>query len=317
MPRIVSLGAALSAVLAGIGLSQFDNPFERVLPWFALVPFFVTLYANRHSLGRRWLDGLSFGWILCAWALHPLVQADLADAGGCEAGFGSLLWILVRNGTLWFAISFLCGVFAAGSGYFFRSRLRVISVALLALFWCGLEHIRTSFLPITIPWIEIGESIDPGSPESQVASAIGVSGLGCLLVFVNLAFATVIIDRVPVRQVLLTLVAFGIVVLSFLKSDVDEARENRGDEPPKELRLGVVQVESLDAAESLEFAGTILGSSPRVVVFPELAFLADSDELPIVRVRVEEFARREGVAVIAGVGTIDADENTVASADTG
>jgi len=300
MPLRMVLGSLLSAALVGVGFTAAEGPVERLLPWFAMVPLLVALHSARERGGSRWLHGITFGWILCAWSLHPLVQADLAAAGGADAIIFDVLGVVLRNGVLWTALSLHFGAFAWASGLLFRSRYLSVSLVGLPIVWVAIEVFRSSFSPIPVSWILLGESIDSGDPETGIVSIAGVVGLGGAIVFTNVAFALVVVERRAARQFLLA--ALG--CLAFAACYIEGTTSGTDTFARHSVRIGIVQIDERSVDTTLEFADQIIGSYPDLVVFPGLAFVVPESFRLDLEGKLLEFARLRKVDVIAGVGLI-------------
>jgi len=304
MPRAIFLGGLLSAILVAIGFRPSgEGVFERVLPWFALTPLIISLHRNRHRGRRRWLHGLTFGWILCACALHPLVQNDLSLAGGRDAGLRELCIVLGRNGLLWTALALTWGTFSWAGGLLLRSRMVTVPLLGLPVLWAGLEYFRASISPIPISWLLLGESLDPGSPESFASSTIGVLGLGALLVLTSTAFALLVSEARISRQVLLPALACMVVVACYFHGLRPEDETGT-----KTLRAGIVQIESVHTEETLELASRIVSSDPQLVVFPETMFLTSDARRNALEERLVDFARVARSEILTGIGSRSDDE---------
>lgn len=164
------LGGPLSAALLGLCFEPFHS---RVLVWIALVPLFFSLWRSRSRPGLRLAHGLSFGWILAAFSLSWMFEE-----GGSVAS-------VLHGAVVWTVPAFLVGVFALAAGPVFRFRSSLLTALALPGLWTGLDVIRGYVLSGASPWagqwLSLGYGLSPDAPETQVASLVGVYGLGFLI----------------------------------------------------------------------------------------------------------------------------------------
>jgi apolipoprotein N-acyltransferase len=297
--RVPILGGLISALLLSFGL---PGAAGRLLPWFALVPFFFSLHRHRETALGRWLHGLSFGWLVALHQLTPFFRPFLEEASrGGQAGGGALALAGLQVGALWMLWALQWGLFAGASGLLLRQRSLWPALAGLPLLWAGLEALPPE------AWLfpSLGGALEPSAPESQAASLAGVAGLSAAMVFASTAFLLSIVERGWGRQVLFAAAGCGAFLLCHLHGTVSSAR----DLEPVTVRVGLVQAESGDIDELLLQARTLISRHPpELLVFPEEAFRRRLSEAAAL---LEELAREHDLVVIAGAAQ---DESAAAGA---
>jgi apolipoprotein N-acyltransferase len=183
------LGGPISAVLLGLSFGPHGSP---ALPWFALVPFFLSLHRHRASAVKRLLHGLGFGWTLSVGFLPWVFTAVRQGGGDPEAGGVPILVAVMLSAVAWTAIAAHHALFALAAGPILRLPGRLALLVALPVLWTGLEVARGPFFPWEVPfianWLTLGYSVPAGSPESQVASLLGVHGMSFIVATATTSF---------------------------------------------------------------------------------------------------------------------------------
>ena len=279
----VFLGGPLSAMLLSLCFLEHDGILERTIPWFSLIPLFISLDRHRRNLKWRLMHGLFFGLILYCW---PLVSwnepANLATMWTSLLMMGS--WML----------------FCAAGGALLRYPSRLTVVPGLAILWTGLEFLRSECIPASVPWMQLGQTLKPENPEGQFAAVIGLAGLGFAICLVNGAFFLSLRERRWRVQFFAALAGTGAVVGLLISGGLVGSR---AQQPPREtLRIGLVQTGAGGNSEHLKLARQLLNSEPQLIFFPGNAFMAAPGK-PSIPAELEVFAREEGVEMlVAGMG---------------
>ena len=284
----VFFGGPLSAMLLSLCFLEQDGVLQRTIPWFGLLPLFISLDRHRHNLKWRLLHGLFFGFILYCW---PLVLSGdwnktsiLATAWASLPMIGS--WML----------------FCAAGGVLLRKPSRLAIVPGLALAWTGIEYLRVECIPLAGPWMQLGQALKPENPEGQLAAAIGLTGLGFALCLVNGTFFLALRERRGRVQFFATLVGTGAAISLLSIGGFLGAILRYLEHPPREaLRIGLVQTDDGGSEDHLKLARQLLSSEPQLIFFPADAFAARPDSQPGIQTELETFAREENVTLVAGM----------------
>ena len=282
----VFLGGPLSGMLLSLCFFDEGGLLERTIPWFGLLPLLISLERHRYNLQWRLLHGFFFGAIICCWPL-------LAPGGGAEDSLLSTLWTSLVMTASWM-------LFCAVGGILFQKPSPLALPPAIAVAWCGIEHLRTEYLPSASPWLQLGELLGPGNPEGGMATVVGLTGLGFLVCLVNTTFFLALRERRARSQLLAVLAAssgvLAMVGLGSLGEDPGRNNDKRGDEG---LRIGLVQSAG-DGDKLLNLARQLLNSRPRLILFPPLDLEATGDA-PGFKAVLDTFVQKEGVAVAAAV----------------
>ena len=284
----VFFGGPLSAMLLSLCFLEQDGVLQRTIPWFGLLPLFISLDRHRHNLKWRLLHGLFFGFILYCW---PLVLSGdwnktsiLATAWASLPMIGS--WML----------------FCAAGGVLLRKPSRLAIVPGLALAWTGIEYLRVECIPLAGPWMQLGQALKPENPEGQLAAAIGLTGLGFALCLVNGTFFLALRERRGRVQFFATLVGTGAAISLLSIGGFIGAMLRYLEHPPREaLRIGLVQTDDGGSEDHLKLARQLLSSEPQLIFFPADAFAARPDSQPGIQTELETFAREENVTLVASM----------------
>lgn len=212
---IVFLGGPLSAALLGVCLPPFET---RILPWFALLPFLLSLHRQRdRPLGRlAHAAGLALGVAIIS--LPGVAGALTGSDQGTGAGWSALRTIPVPILGL--------SAFALAAGPILRGRGALCPLVGLPVLWAGLEVLLGAAAPAALgvagglgagasPFDAggegtmfpgggtglLGHAVPPGLPEARIATAIGVHGLGLLIVLAATCFLMVLREARALRQV--------------------------------------------------------------------------------------------------------------------
>ena len=280
----VFLGGPLSAMLLSLCFLEHDGILERTIPWFSLIPLFISMDRHRHNLKWRVMHGLFFGLILYCW---PLVSwnepPNLATVWASLLMMGS--WML----------------FCVAGGILLRYPSRLTVVPGLAILWTGLEFLRSECIPASVPWMQLGQTLKPGNPEGQFASVIGLAGLGFAICLVNGAFFLTLRERQRRVQFFAALAGTGAVVGLLISGGLVGSKTQRLEQPPREtLRIGLVQTGGGGNSEHIRLARQLLNSEPQLMFFPGNAFMPAPGKSSI-PAELKAFAREEEVTLLAGI----------------
>ena len=307
------LGGPISALLLGIAFTSQQTSFERVLPWFCLVPLFISLWRHRDSTRRRAIHGLTFGVIFCALTFHSVFRSELAALAGSEdASTVVILRAVGLSAIDWGIVTCASVLFCVASGFLVRARSWVVPLLGLPVLWVGLETLRIELNPRDFRWGALGCALSAGNPEAQCAAWVGVPGLGFLVGVTNAAFFLTL--RNGRWQAQLCHTASGIAVFCLLFVAGRASYIDPAENVAPKMRVGVIQNESGDPEEPLALARKLLDSAPEVLLFPVESFLGPLESRQTLRARLAFFAERNGVDVLAGLGLYDAFESTSRSA---
>ena len=286
----VFLGGPLSAMLLSLCFLEHDGILERTIPWFSLIPLFISLDRHRRNLKWRVMHGLFFGLILYCWPLVSWSEPpNLVTVWSSLVMMGS--WIL----------------FCAAGGILLRYPSRLTVVPGLATLWTGLEFLRSECIPASVPWMQLGQTLRPESPEGQFAAVIGLAGLGFAICLVNGAFFLTLRERQWRVQFLATLAGTGVVVGLLISGGLVGSR---AQQPPREtLRIGLVQTGGGGNSEHLKLARQLLNSEPQLIFFPGNAFMPTPGKSSI-PAELEVFAREEGIEMLVAGMSLDPDDKS-------
>ena len=185
--RLRSIIPEVASAASGLLLSFAFPPHGNAsLAWCALAPFFAALQYTSPRRGFRcgFLAGFAFWLVSLRW-----------------------FWALIGNGGPWplvilghFALSAYCALYVGLVGYLlshskdnWQRAWRGLARALLAaIFWTGLEWVRSTFLT-GFAWNHLGVSQVRCLPLLQLAGIGGVYALTFLIVLVNAALGNVVV----------------------------------------------------------------------------------------------------------------------------
>ena len=131
-------------MLLSLCFLEQDGVLQRTIPWFGLLPLFISLDRHRHDLKWRLLHGLFFGFILYCWPL--VLSGEWNKTSILATAWASLLMI-----GSWM-------LFCAAGGVLLRKPSRLAIVPGLALAWTGLEYLRVECIPLAGPWMQLGQT---------------------------------------------------------------------------------------------------------------------------------------------------------------
>ena len=289
----VFLGGPLSAMLLSLCFLEHDGILERTIPWFSLIPLFISLDRHRRNLKWRVMHGLFFGLILYCWPLVSWSEPpNLVTVWTSLVMMGS--WML----------------FCAAGGALLRYPSRLTVVPGLATLWTGLEFLRSECIPASVPWMQLGQTLKPESPEGQFAAVIGLAGLGFAICLVNGAFFLTLREKRWRVQFFAALAGTGAVVGLLISGGLVGSRTQRLEQPPREtLRIGLVQTGGGGNSEHLKLARQLLNSEPQLIFFPGNAFMPTPGKSSI-PAELEVFAREEGIEMLVAGMSLDPDDKS-------
>lgn len=282
----VFLGGALSAILLSLCFFDHDDTLERTIPWFGLLPLFISIARHRHNLKWRVIHGLIFGLILSCWQLETTKRGFFAPSA---AFFRTVVALLLMTGS-WV-------LFCAAGGLLLRHPSRLAVMPGLAVVWTGIEFLRTEGIPLAMPWLQLGQALKPANPEAKAAAVIGLAGLGFVICLVNSAFFLALKEKSGKVQFLCAL-SGTLAVIGLWGTGSGYA-----DHPLSETttRIGLVQTEEGENRNHIHLARQLSGSRPELILFPGDGFMVAADRQAWLEEDLRSFARTENVPVIAGV----------------
>ena len=282
----VFLGGPLSAMLLSLCFFEHSGILERVIPWFGLLPLFISLERHRYSLKWRLLHGLFFGLITCCWQLQT---ADGEFFTPSAALLETAVAILLVTGS-WM-------LFCSTGGWFFRHPSPLAVLPGLAVLWTGIELLRTEWIPMAMPWFQLGQAIKPANPEACSAAVVGLSGLGFIMCLVNCAFYLTLKNKRG-RVQLACALSGALAVIGMLVAGRDHAAPST---PSATTIIGVVQTAGEDNGKHLELAKQLSGSKPQLILFPADSFLVEADRQEWLEEDLRALSRKEKVPVVVGI----------------
>ena len=274
-------------MLLSLCFLEHDGVLERTIPWFSLMPLFISLDRHRRNLKWRLLHCFFFGAILCCWPLLSAGAFELPTISGA-------VWASLPMIGTWM-------LFCAAGGFLLQRPSRLAVVPGLAVAWSGIEYLRVECIPLGTSWMQLGQALKPEHPEGQLAAALGLAGLGFTICLVNGAFFLALRERQGRVQLYSALAgALGVISLLVLGS-LTGAPADHPDRPAHEaLRIGIVQTDKGGPADHLELARQLLNSRPQLIFFPGDAFVATPGQ-PGLKTGLSTLAREEEVALVAGL----------------
>lgn len=245
--------------------------------WFALVPFLYSLHGASTAPGRRFLHGATF---LGALSL-AFTRADWTPL------------ILAAHG----------GFFALAAGPILRSPRFAARTLGLPLLWAGLEVFRGPLCPfpahLAPGWLVAGGFVEPGSPQSQAASIIGLHGLSALVALASALFLGVLLERDFLRQ--LACLLGGLTIPVALQGlGLRTLSESPPPGPP--VSVAVVSVASGDPGELEAASRRLPASEGKIVVWPGFSAGGASPEASqALQKSLAFFAQDRGAVLISGL----------------
>jgi apolipoprotein N-acyltransferase len=300
--RRANLGLRLGATLlsAALYVAAFPRPGWWPLAWIALVPL---LHAARGS-GVAGAFGLGLLWTeVWALVLYDALPGGIAEYFGRSLAFGFMLAIGVytlAGGVFYGAALAVCRLLVTGGG--------IAQPLLVAACWCAFELARTRLLgpgvALGVPLGLVGQTQVPNAPLLQLASVVGVCGVGFAVVAVNAGLVQWWRERTPAALAVAILLAGAAELYGWL-----ELRTAPADSARAPLAVLAVQANralgsswepgdygrNLDAYLRLTQQGA-QASRPELVLWPESALT-----FPL----VEEVAYRDLIARV--LGALEAD----------
>ncbi len=299
----MSLGLRLGATLLSAALyaAAFPRPGLWPLAWVALVPLFVAAracgVAGAFALGVLWTE-------VWALVLYDALPGGIAEYFGRSLAFGFAVAIGVHTlaGALFHG--------AALAGYrLLAVRGGIAQPLLAAACWSAFELCRTRLLgpgiAFGVPLGLVGQTQVANAPLLQLASVLGVYGIGFVVVAMNAALVQWGRERSPAALgalALAALLAGGAELYGWL--ELRAARDSAPESTRAPVAALLVQANralgsswepgdygrNLDAYLRLTQDGAS-GSRPELVLWPESALT-----FPL----VEEVAYRDLIARVLG-----------------
>ncbi|UCG51492.1 MAG: apolipoprotein N-acyltransferase [Candidatus Latescibacterota bacterium] len=294
----------LAAIVSGVLLALAFPPVSMgLLSLVALVPLVVTLYRapypRRDFFRAGYLFGVSF-FLADLWWIVRLVPASSI----------TLPWLMTP------ALIALVAYLAVYPALFFLL-LRLIGgddrrvIWLLGpAIWALLEWIRSSG-DLGFPWAAIGYALVRYPVLIQWASVVGITGIGALVILVNVIVSLALLERSAGAKTVWLAVGIGLLALTGLHGK-REIERYANTIPEDTSRVAIVQPnvdlalkwkpEFTDSTFRLieRFSRQAAMLAPDLIVFPETAapvYLRHN--LPY-RQRIEALAEEIGVGVFIG-----------------
>ncbi len=265
----------LAAGLSGGLLAACFPPLElHWLAWVALVPWLVML--PRLSPAAVWVAGTVTGLVFYRLALGWLFKLHGPMAG-------ATIVILA----IWMGLSFRV------------ARLLMARLSNRAMLWAvpltfvGQEVLRCEGLPqLRFAFAALGYSQSPNLVVAQVASLVGVYGLGLLIVLLNVCLAWAVIRR-SLRP---AGIVAALMAVSIVASQPPAAPAGPG------VPVACVQVGGSTYRGVAELARTALAhpSKPKLVVLPEHTIADMADERHPLVVSLASLAREHEAFICVG-----------------
>ena len=294
-------GAIVAPVLSGVLFFLAFPPFSFVpAPFVALVPWICSLSGSSNGPRGRWLavrGGFVFGLTANGLLLHWLVVA---------------LWPDPRAVPTYVAIVVVLALVPAAVGWAVRltaDRLRLGTLAAIAVFWTTGEWLLAHLPGVSFPWLGLGTALAVHPVPASAAELVGARGLTLIVVVVNGLIAEALVRRrgrvvrgAAAATMVLALTAFGlwrhrtIVVEPAARVAAVQTSIPRGAKHDRR----VVRDANLATLEALTDSVAALGVD--LVVWPEVAVpVALDDPAESARVaRLQAIARRAGVPIVIG-----------------
>ena len=289
--RVIEL-RVLAAIVSGAAFVALFPPYDLGgLAWVALVPLFLA------AGGRPPREAFWLGYV---WGI---------------VGLGGVLWWFSAFGVVVWALgALILGVFPAltlgAAAWIGRGREGRCDALRLAVLWTAVEYVR-GLGPLGFPWALLGASQHHALVVSQVASAVGVSGVSFLVALVNAALACLIMRRQPLRSAVAAAAAVAAAVLwgtaalrapvvppdsrTFVAAIVqpDYAMRARWDSGRAARDLAVLGRLTREAAHPR------LSPDPVLVVWPETASPTDVAGDPATLALLRGWVRRDHISLLA------------------
>lgn len=286
--RGVFLGGPLSAMLLSLCFFDHDGTLERTIPWFGLLPLFISLERHRRNLKWRLLHGLFFGLITCCWQLQTAKEKIFTPS---TALLETAVAILLVTGS-WM-------LFCTAGGALLRHRSHLAVIPGLAVLWTGIEFLRTEWFPLAMPWMQLGQALKPTNPESGAAAVVGLAGIGFLICLVNSAFFLALREKRGAVQFLYTL--SGILAVVGLLGAGRACTDRPA--PATTTAVGLVQTAEGENRKHLHLARQLSSSKPQLILFPADSFIAEAGRHARLKEDLCSFARTEKIPIVAGIAS--------------
>lgn len=301
MPGPSYLLAAGSGILLVLTFPPFDLHY---VAWIALVPLFIAL--NRQGAGKGFIIGAVFGLSFFCGTVY-WVTNSIHYYGGLPLLLSSIITLLLCAYLSLYPALFSALVIHARKIH--PSLFFITAPAIWVMLELGRTYIFSGF-----PWALLGYSQYLALPIIQIADITGVYGISFLIVFVNAAISSVIIDRkriaAPVAAIVIiaAVAAYGISRL-------------HGPHSGDKIKISVVQgnIEQdrkWDPAYQGEVISTYrrltlsaLKERPDLVIWPETAtpfyFGGSGPEHGKLTKDLKAFVKKTGVPLLFGSPTYE------------
>lgn len=282
--------AALSGLLLAL---SFPYPSIGIFAWIGFIPLFFAL--KRSDLKVASLTGFIFGMTFFALVLY---------------------WILVFGILAWMALSLLLSLwmilFAAGSWAIMRYYRGAGQLMLIPSLWAICEYGR-SLGSWGFAWAYIGSTVD-NTDLLQIASYVGESGLGFIIVLFNLLLFQILDKSVSARRLhfsfkdipALAVIILLLVVAGFTLSRSPD-RSGRDSIKMAIIQPNIGQNMKADIANNddiksryLSMTKEALRLKPDLIIWPESAFISYISDEEVYLNRIEKLLISERTSLVLG-----------------
>ncbi len=234
-----------------------------IYAWVALVPLFLLIRTST-SYKAASLEALvfllSYNLSFFIWILgvHPLTWLHIGNTESLIVTF--LIWFL----TALFHSVVLSPVILLTKFLFLKNKvneLSMIYIILIALAWVLTTHTLTlnlepNLASIAIPLNELAYSQYQYKEIIQCCNIIGAIGLEFLIVLVNLVLLNLLdtnlkINRKNLTKYLTIIIILFVVLLSYGKSEIEQAKKQRSENSSKLKSFAIVQANYSQASKEV------------------------------------------------------------------
>ena len=192
---------AVSGSVLALSSPGFDQSY---VAWFGLVPFLFATFSSRtilQSFNRAFVFGAAYTMTYGHWllSLHP-AWSWLSPA---YIGFTATFWWLIcalHQGIVFGAMAAIMRKLPLNSGWFleFNKRVKLPILVVFPLLWVVMLN-KLANCPVTLgfPWTMVEYSQYKNLELLQAAKFIGGIGIGALIVLVNTALFTSVVNVFP------------------------------------------------------------------------------------------------------------------------
>lgn len=338
--RECALWSALSACGALLALSSpgFDAWY---LAWFGLVPFLIAAFCSRdpaEAFARGFAFGVGYNLNYLSWALNfsPAVWPSGLKPFTQIANIFVWLLFSAQQGVLFGTFSAISSAFPWHAGFsFVRKPMRggagnawrcyFPAFAILPIIWVLIfNKLGNSTGSISVPWSMIEYSQYQQKALLQTASYIGGPGIAAIIVLVNLAIASVVLEfsgkkiscpkiHLPSRRQLLLDATMVALVLGIGLSFGSFRLSSIGKTSSPQVQLSALQGNMLFALDQpnpkkhlLTYLSLARKSPASICIWPEWSMILPVSKFPQAYEILSGIAAQKGQHWI--LGALDADD---------